>query len=138
MKAALRAGLTDGNWVDKLPWVMLGLRCAPKEDLQSSSAELVYGQTLRVPGDFIPDAAVLWCAARQRASLLEAAGAFVLVPTSQHGTPAFQVPPNLHSAGFVFVRHDAHRGPLRPPLRWPVQCPTARGQEPGVGHWWSA
>uniref|UniRef100_A0AAV2M6P0 Gypsy retrotransposon integrase-like protein 1 n=1 Tax=Knipowitschia caucasica TaxID=637954 RepID=A0AAV2M6P0_KNICA len=25
--------LTDGNWVDKLPWVMLGLRTAPKEDL---------------------------------------------------------------------------------------------------------
>ena len=82
MKAALRAGLTDGNWVDKLPWVMLGLRCAPEEDLESSSAELVYGQTLRVPGDFIPDAAVAWCAARQRTSLLEAAGAFAPVPTS--------------------------------------------------------
>ena len=33
MKAALRAGLTDGNWLDRLPWVMLGLRTAPKEDL---------------------------------------------------------------------------------------------------------
>ncbi|KAJ8340655.1 hypothetical protein SKAU_G00352880 [Synaphobranchus kaupii] len=74
---------------------------ALKEDLQSSSAELVYGQTLRVPGDFIPGATVPWSAARQRSSLLEAAGAFTPVPTSQHGTPAFQVPPNLHSAGFV-------------------------------------
>lgn len=26
---------------------------APKEDLLSSSAELVYGQPLRVPGDFL-------------------------------------------------------------------------------------
>ncbi|KAK5910103.1 hypothetical protein CesoFtcFv8_003971 [Champsocephalus esox] len=42
MKASLKAGLTDGNWVDKLPWVMLGLRTAPKEDLQCSTAEMVY------------------------------------------------------------------------------------------------
>ena len=60
MKAALRAGLTDGNWLDKLPWVMLGLRTAPKEDLQSSSAELVFGQPLRVPGDFIPKSTEPW------------------------------------------------------------------------------
>lgn len=43
MKAALCASLTDGNWVDKLPWVLLGLRTAPKEDLQV----LVCGTRLR-------------------------------------------------------------------------------------------
>ena len=121
MKASLRAGLTDGNWVDKLPWVMLGLRCAPKEDLQSSSAELVYGQTLRVPGEFIPTATVPWSAARQRSSLLETAGTFAPVPTSQHSSPAFRVSPGLRSADFVFIRHDAHRGPLRPPYDGPFR-----------------
>ena len=35
MKAA-----TGHNWFDELPWVLLGLRTAPKDDLQSSSAEL--------------------------------------------------------------------------------------------------
>ena len=54
MKAALRASLQDDSWVDRLPWVMLGLRTAPKEDLQTLPAELVYGQPLRVPGDFLP------------------------------------------------------------------------------------
>ncbi|XP_061663933.1 LOW QUALITY PROTEIN: uncharacterized protein K02A2.6-like [Syngnathoides biaculeatus] len=121
MKAALRAGLTDGNWLDKLPWVMLGLRCAPKEDLLSSSAELVYGQPLRVPGEFIPDATVPWSAARQRSSLLEAAKGFAPVPMSQHGTPAARLPRHLRSADFVFVRHDAHRGPLRPPYDGPFR-----------------
>ena len=33
LKASLRAALSDGNWVDRLPWVMLGLRSAPEEDL---------------------------------------------------------------------------------------------------------
>lgn len=29
LKAALRASLTDGAWVDRLPWALLGLRTAP-------------------------------------------------------------------------------------------------------------
>lgn len=49
MKAALRSTLTDGNWMDRLPWVLLGPQSTPNKDLQSSLAELVFGQTLRVP-----------------------------------------------------------------------------------------
>ena len=29
--------------MDELPWVLLGLRTAPKDDLHASTAELVYG-----------------------------------------------------------------------------------------------
>ena len=111
MKAALRASLKDGDWVDRLPWVMLGLRCAPKEDLQSSSAEQAYGQALRVPGFFIPNSSIPWSVARQRSSLLEAAKVFTPVPTSQHGTPTFRMPPDLCVVDYVFIRHDAHHGP---------------------------
>nr|XP_010769834.1 PREDICTED: uncharacterized protein LOC104945814 [Notothenia coriiceps] len=100
---------------------MLGLRCAPKEYMQSSSAELVYGQTLRVPGEFIPTASVPWSAAGQRSSLLETARTFAPVPTSQHSNPAFRVSPGLLSADFIFIRHKAHRGPLRPPYDGPFR-----------------
>ncbi|XP_019212999.1 ornithine decarboxylase [Oreochromis niloticus] len=55
LKAALRASLTGGDWVDRLPWVLLGLRSAVKEDLGVSPAELVLGQPLRVPGEFLPE-----------------------------------------------------------------------------------
>ena len=54
LKAVLCAKLMDPNWVDELPWVLLGVCTMPKEDLASSSAELVYGTPLTVPGDFIP------------------------------------------------------------------------------------
>ena len=50
MKAALKA---KQNWMDELPWVLLGIRTAPKEDLYASSAELVHGYPLTVPGDYV-------------------------------------------------------------------------------------
>ena len=54
MKAALKARLNSPNWIDELPWVLLGLRTTPKEDLNASPADLVYGGPLTVPGDFLP------------------------------------------------------------------------------------
>ena len=41
LKTALKTRLTGLNWVEELPWVLLGLRNAPKEEFGYSSAELV-------------------------------------------------------------------------------------------------
>jgi transposase InsO family protein len=41
------------QWAQHLPWVLLGLRAAPKEDSGISSAELAYGAPLSLPGQFI-------------------------------------------------------------------------------------
>ena len=121
LKAALRASLDNADWVDKLPWVLLGLRTAPKDDLHASSAELVYGQPLRLPGDFVPDPSEEWSATRQRAQLQADARLFTPVPTSQHGFARSHVHPGLGQAEFVFVRHDAHRDPLRAPYDGPFR-----------------
>ena len=42
LKASVKARLAGPNWIDELPWVLLGLRTTPKEDLNASPAELVY------------------------------------------------------------------------------------------------
>ncbi|XP_012942738.1 uncharacterized protein LOC106012929 [Aplysia californica] len=52
LKSVLKAKLQSPNWLDELGWVLLGLRTAPKEDLGTSVTELVYGEPLRVPGEF--------------------------------------------------------------------------------------
>ncbi|XP_013162511.1 PREDICTED: DNA replication licensing factor mcm4-like [Papilio xuthus] len=46
------------KWTESLPWVLLGVRSSFKEDLNASSAELLYGEPLRLPGEFFdPDLA---------------------------------------------------------------------------------
>lgn len=52
LKATLSARADTVNWFDELPIILLGLRAMPKFDLHCSSAELVYGQTLRLPGEY--------------------------------------------------------------------------------------
>lgn len=52
VKAYLTARGSSIRWKNELPVVLLGLRASVKEDLQCSSAELVYGQPLRLPAEF--------------------------------------------------------------------------------------
>lgn len=52
LKSALRATTDQANWLEHLPLVLLGLRSAVKDDLRCSSAEIMYGTTLRLPGQF--------------------------------------------------------------------------------------
>ena len=51
-KDGLGARLAGANWVSDLPIVLLGIRTSLKEDLSCTAAEMVYGSTLRLPGDF--------------------------------------------------------------------------------------
>ena len=53
LKDALRARVAAVDWPSHLPWVLLGLRAAPKEDSGISSAELVFGAPLTLPGEFV-------------------------------------------------------------------------------------
>ena len=51
LKDALRAREAGAEWPEHLPWVLLGLRAAPKETTGISSVQLVLGQPLVLPGE---------------------------------------------------------------------------------------
>ena len=55
LKAALKACPHPTNWTDTLPMVLLGIRTAWKDDIRCTTAELVYGTFLRVPGEFFDE-----------------------------------------------------------------------------------
>ena len=52
LKASLEAHTPTAHWIESLPLILLGIRTALKGDLQCSTAKLVYGTTLRLPGQF--------------------------------------------------------------------------------------
>jgi transposase InsO family protein len=53
MKDFLKTHLSCRDWTSQLPWVMLGLRSAHKDELGRSPAELVYGDRVMLPGELM-------------------------------------------------------------------------------------
>ena len=120
LKAALRARLTSPAWMEELPWVMLGLRTAPKEELGVSVAEMVYGAPLTVPGSFVGPASSPE-AAEHLLRMRQVAGRLVPAPDAWHGVPGSALDRTLDDAEFVFIRRDASHGPLQTPYTGPYR-----------------
>ncbi|GFS87177.1 gag-Pol polyprotein [Trichonephila clavipes] len=51
LKQAIRC--QDTKWTKSLPVVLLGLRACVKEELNASCAEMVFGKTIVLPGEFL-------------------------------------------------------------------------------------
>ena len=106
--------------------MLLGIRTAPKEDLNSSSAELVYGAPLTVPGDFIANPGEPREPAVFLPQLRARVGGLAPVPTAHHGTERTSLPAMLNNSRFVFLRRDAHRTPLERPYEGQFRVLTSR------------
>ena len=109
LKSALRAHGGTG-WTQALPLVLLGVRSALKEDLGCTSAELVYGQALRLPGEFLGAASstVITDPTSYAADLrrkMQSLRPVVPRPSASH-RPCF-VPKTLATATHVFVRRES-------------------------------
>jgi transposase InsO family protein len=53
IKETLKARLAAATWPDHLPWVMLGIRVAPRDDSGVSAAKMVYAAPMCLPGVII-------------------------------------------------------------------------------------
>jgi transposase InsO family protein len=117
LKDSLRARLAGDKWPEHLPWVLLGLRAAPKDSSNVSSAELVYGAALTLPGQ------LLHPTEPPVDQFVERLRAILPPPTRQlsYAQAAASVPQSLMTARFVYVR----RGGVVPPLAPLYQGPYA-------------
>jgi hypothetical protein len=123
LKEALRARLAGADWPQHLPWVLLGLRAAPREDSCISAAKLVNGCPLSLPGQFLS------AAEPPPASFVSQLRSSLPCVSDRTGCspPTASPPQALHTASFVYVRSP----PLSPGLA-PAYCGPYRVRVPGV------
>jgi hypothetical protein len=87
LKEALKARLATADWPQHLPWVLMGIRNAPKEDSGRSAAELVFGTTLVLPGQLTAEEEL------PIADILEAKRTAEPIPTRHRDKPTPTEPP---------------------------------------------
>lgn len=120
LKSALRCH-ESVDWVERVPIVLMGIRAAWKEDLQATSAELVFGESIRLPGEFVnpkqttgdSDPAVYVNRLRRHFNELKPQ------PTSWHGDKPTFIFKDLASSSHVLAYRNAPKGPLENPYEGP-------------------
>ncbi|XP_026331968.1 uncharacterized protein LOC113239259 [Hyposmocoma kahamanoa] len=120
LKAALMCHAD--TWTRALPLVLLGMRTAFKEDINASSAKLVFGKTVRLPGKFIVAPPKLISPADTSdliTQLRHAMASIRPVPASHHDRPSSFIFKDLATATYVFLRDDTSRRSLQPPYSRP-------------------
>lgn len=107
--------------MESLPLVLLGIRSAFKEDLQASSAELVYGEPLRLPGEFFGHTITSYTTdiTDFSARMKSFAENIRPVPPQHHSKHRIFVFKDLATCSHVFLREDVLRGSLQPTYTGP-------------------
>jgi hypothetical protein len=121
LKEALRARNCGADWADHLPWVLLGIRAAPKDDTGVSSAELVYGCGLVLPGELQVPSPPIRAGALATPRPPPPHDTRLGGKWRQQDTGSVRLPPPLEQAQFVYVRRGYCGKPLSPVYSRPYE-----------------
>lgn len=120
LKAAIRAHGSD-QWTTVLPTILLGFRATWKEDLQATVSEMLYGTTIRLPGEFLYPSKDSADPATYVGRLRDAMQRLSPRVTQHHGRHPIFVSKDLASCGHVFLRTDTIKKGLQPPYEGPFE-----------------
>jgi len=120
LKAAIKSHETE-NWVPILPLILLGIRAAWKEDLKATPAELVYGEPIRIPGQFLGDKPRKQTTSYEYLETLRKATTRIQPQVRRHGHKTTFTFKDLETTPRVFVRCDAPKGALQAPYEGPYE-----------------
>ncbi|BHF82673.1 hypothetical protein SprV_0802581200 [Sparganum proliferum] len=122
LMASLRAADDLENWTDHLPLVLLGIRSSLKSDLDCSAAELVFGATVRHPGQMISPTPRV--AVEDPTNLQHRLRQFLRIHSPVPPRPSVSesyLEKNLATCSHVYLRCDRVRRPLEPPYDGPFR-----------------
>lgn len=123
LKAAIMAH-GNSRWADVLPTVLLGLRTAWKEDLQCSASEIVYGEPIRIPGEFFHSDNTNTKTVKPInfvSQLRDHISNLKPVPASRHCNKTVFIHKDLAKSDYIFLRKDALRSSLEAPYLGPLR-----------------
>ena len=130
LKAAIIAHESPNPWTITLPAVLLGIRSAVKERLGRSAAKIIYGTTLRLPGEFTKQYTVDANTDLENYSdkLRVAMSRLRLCPPREtHQTNIFQYK-EIETCTHVFLRRIAIAPPLTAPYDGPYKVVARSGR----------
>lgn len=120
LKAALMAK-NHTTWAEALPVVLLGLRTTLKPDIGTTPAELLYGATLRLPGDIVADNTSPSPAEDFAKTLSLAMQKLRPTAVINHTKPDNYIPPSLTQTSHVFIRDDTVKPSMKQPYDGPFR-----------------
>ena len=120
LKSALKCLEDPTHWTKALPLVLLGIRTTIKQDLKCTAAELVYGATLRLPGEFFTST-TNHLDPISYATQLKTFMQQLKPPSVRRQQRHVYISPDLSTCTFVFVRHDAIKRSLQKPYDGPFR-----------------
>lgn len=124
MHRTLKTGLAcknNASWTKTLPSVLLGMRASFKEDLKATPAEYLYGENIKLPGDFL-----------KRSYFSSPQTDFILklkktienlrpVPASNHASIKPFIFKDLSTCAHVWIRNNSVQKPLSPKYSGPYE-----------------
>lgn len=119
LKASIKCHQND-TWCDVLPLIMLAFRTTFKTNLQACPAELVYGTTLKLPGDFFENKTINYSTDFVK-NLKNTMNQIKTIVTSNHSSNEYFVQKELSNCTHVFLRDDSVRAPFKQPYDGPFE-----------------
>ena len=126
LKSALKAKLVGDAWAAAVPLIMLGIRTAVKEDLGASAAEMVFGSTLRLPGEYFGgDGGAVADPPGYLRELRDAVRNKVFIKPDWHGRSdsgkSSYVHPDMATCEMVYELVSSVKTPLQRPYKGPFR-----------------
>ena len=120
LKASIKCHDTV-HWTEVLPLVLLGIRTTLNTDINCTAAELVYGSSLRIPGEFVTSSQTIVEDPSSYVARLKEHMSHIRPTATRISQRHAYIDKNLHASTHMYVRHDAVRKPLQAPYYGPYE-----------------